>query len=117
MGTINGIGTHLSGERQLTREEFDEWKFNFPFIENAVFENYRIATESLVFLYIPIIPFKTLVYYNVSDGILEKEYIPLFKPNGDKIYWKHVEDSFTFYLFPLIVACYLVYRFVGGLVV
>ena len=68
--------------------------------------NYKIATESFVFLFLPLFPLKTFVYADLNSG----GYIPLFYPKGEgKVYWEHVKSSWSFYIAPAIVIILLIY--------
>jgi len=110
--TVNGIGTHLSGERKLTDEEFNKWSENFPYNPNITKDDYRIATESFVILLIPIIPLKTFVYYYIKRGF-QSHYRIIFHPAGEgKIYWEHVKKGWVFYIAPILIAILVFYFYI-----
>lgn len=104
--TVNGIGTHLSGSRELSDEEFNQWSEQMPYIHGLTKENLRIATKSFVFFFLPVIPFETVVYYHLGD-----KYLEVFYPAGkDGVYWKHVFNHPVFYVIPfLIILCLILY--------
>ena len=109
-GTINGIGTHLSGERKLTDKEFKKWSKHFPYNPYVKKEDYRIATESFVIFFIPIIPLRTFVYYYLRKGIMHSRYRIIYYPAGKgKVYWDHVGESWVFYIGPTILVFLMFY--------
>lgn len=111
--TVNGIGTSLSGERGLTNEEFNEWSEHFPFIPGVIKNHYRIATESFVILF-PIIPLKTFVFYYTKSGFMQNQYRIIYYPAGEgKVYWKHVKKSWSFYIFPTLMAILMIYLLIS----
>lgn len=97
--TINGIGTHLSGARAITQKELNAWWSSLPIKPYAAIPQFYIATESFVFFFIPIFPIKTFVHFYNGD-----KYYTCFYPSGEgKIYWSHVKETYSFYIFPAIV--------------
>lgn len=111
--TVNGIGTALCGQRRLTDEELKQWSKHFPYIPHVDMRNFQIATEAFVFIFIPIIPLKTFVFYYTESGFMNSKYRILYYPAGeDRVYWPHVKTSFSFYILPaLIVLGILAYFF------
>lgn len=92
--TINGIGTHLSGGRELTEEEYKLWGEKLPFIPGLNKKYLRIATKSFVVLFLPLIPLETIIYYYTDNS----HYREIFYPAGkDKVYWSFVFNSPLFY--------------------
>jgi len=107
--TFNGIGTAIYGERLLTKEEIDMWSANFPFLTGQSISNLIIGTESLTIFFVPILPYRTIVYYYTQKDYSRSEFqIVYFPPSGkEQIYWPHVKNSYAFYIFPivLVLAC------------
>ncbi len=106
--TINGVGTHLCGVRRIKKEEADNWVDNFPFVPNRSIYDYLIGTESVVFLFIPILPLKTVVFYHPYDS--GAAYQVIYHPPKGKatVYWEHVKTSLSFYIVPLAILVYTI---------
>ncbi|TAL47887.1 hypothetical protein EPN87_01930 [archaeon] len=111
--TMNGIGTHLSGERKLTDEEYRKWAKDIPHVPGVTKDNLRIATESLVIGFLPVIPLKTFVYYYTQKSFWHgTKYLPLYYPAGKgKVYWEHVKKSIVFYLSPFLVPAIIIFLY------
>jgi len=109
--TLNGCGTNLSGSRYLNDEELSTWGSEIEDVYNISAEACKIATISNVFLWIPIIPLRTIVYYDVprEHWYSDDKYVILFYPGKFKlVYWKHVKSSMSFYILPFIIMCCLI---------
>jgi hypothetical protein len=94
--SINGIGTGLTGVRDLTEEEIEMWESFIPNIRET-----KIATKTFKCT-IPLFPLESFVFYpeyqirfgKKSDKILS--YSILFYPVGKgKVYWEHYFETFT----------------------
>jgi hypothetical protein len=104
--TVNGIGTHLSGERLLTDEEIKEWAEQIPYNPRRTLRDYRIATESFVVVFLPIIPLRTFVFHYTGQD----QYVIDFFPTGkESVYWKHVKSSPGFYILPILIVLFTLY--------
>lgn len=104
---LYGIGTNLSAEREITNEELVRWSEYLPIKPYTPTHKFYIATESFVFLFFPIFPIKTFVYYYIEDAWWkdEKKYIICYYPVGEgEIYWEHVKNSTVFYIIPAIIS-------------
>lgn len=111
--TVNGIGTYLSGERNITDEELIHWSENLPIKPYTPSPQFYMATKSFVILFLPLIPIKTFVYYYTGR---ESQYIICHYPAGEgKIYWKHVMETYSFYVFPAIVTLLLINSLISTL--
>ncbi len=107
--TVNGIGTHLSGSRELTEEELNEWGEKLPYIHGLTRNQLKIATKSFVLLFLPVIPLETVIYYCLGD-----KYIEAFYPAGkDKVYWKHVFNHPLFYVAPFLLLIIVILSIFG----
>lgn len=118
--TLNGIGTSLEGERWLTAEEYIALSKHKDFEKIVIglrntpelgietekdILRFKIATKSFSILF-PIIPLETFIYYYPKTKWYENDnkYIPLFYTKGKgKVDWQHVKNSWSFYVFPLII--------------
>lgn len=106
--TLNGIGTHLCGERNLKNDEKEKWAENLPYSPSRTIHDYKIATESFVILFLPLIPFKSFVFHHTSGD----RYIIDFYPTGkESVYWEHVKKAPVFYAAPLIILILIVWSF------
>lgn len=115
--TINGVGTRLSAERNLTDEEIKKWSPHFPFNPHRDVHQYRIATESFVFLFIPLIPLKTFVFYYMNQGFMNSRYAIIYYPAGEgKVYWEHVKKSWQFYIAPVLITIIVIWSIISSLV-
>ena len=116
-GTVNGIGTHLSGERNLTESEIKKWAHHLPYNRFVKVHDYKIATESFVILWLPLIPLKTEVYYVLNDGVMNKRYQVVFYPTGEEsVYWDHVKNSPIFYILPIGVVILILWAIVSSII-
>jgi hypothetical protein len=112
--TVNGIGTHLSGQRQLTPQEVKKWGEKIPYIPGLKQSQLYIATKSFVLLFLPIIPLETVVYYYLSSGWNETTYRQVFYPAGEgSVYWEHVKNSWVFWLTPAIILLIILFNLFG----
>jgi hypothetical protein len=101
--TVNGIGTHLSGNRPLTEEELVKWSRHLPIRPYYTHPEFRIATESFVLVFVPIIPLRTYVFHYGDKKLMSSQYIIDYYPAGKgNVYWEHVKNSWVFYL-PLLI--------------
>jgi len=109
--TINGIGTRLCGARRIKKEEAEKWADNFPYSLNRTIYDYMVATEAFVFLFIPILPLRTYVYYYTETGAQNGYRIIYCPPHGkEAIYWNHVKSSLSFFIAPtLLLLLILIY--------
>jgi hypothetical protein len=115
-GTVNGIGTHLSGVRDLTDEEIKKWAEKIPYIPNVRVQDYKIATESFVLLFLPIIPIKTYIFYYLDKGLINSQYRIVYYPSGEEtVYWEHVKKSPIFYISPAIILIIILWLISGGI--
>jgi len=114
--TVNGIGTHLSGERKITNDELLRWSEFLPIKPYTPHPQFYIATESFVFLFLPLFPIKTFVYFYVEKQAFENKYIISYYPAGEgKIYWEHVKNSYVFYIVPAIVFALFINYLIGSI--
>ena len=101
--TLNGVGTRISGGRALSDTELRKWSSKLPQTPEFRGVTYYIGTESLVFIYFPVIPLKSYVYCYVQSKWYESsKYLQLFNPAGKGVYWPHVKGSWSFYVWPAI---------------
>ena len=115
-GTVNGIGTHLSGERSLTSKEFNKWAEHFPYNPYIKPKDYKIATESVVIFFLPIIPLKTIVYYYTSKQGMESQYRIIYEPANGGVYWEHVKTSVSYYITPVVIAAIVLLVMFPGII-
>jgi hypothetical protein len=111
--TLNGCGTHLIGARQLTSVEFDKWSIDLPVKPYKPHPQFYIGTETIVLLFLPVIPLKTFVYYHTDSN----HYVPCFYPSGGGVYWPHVKNRWEFYIIPGIFLIYFIiwlFSFIAG---
>lgn len=107
-GTVNSIGTQLSGKRSLSEEEIKKWEEFLPYSPNVKLHDYKICTKAFVIFFLPLIPLETIVYYDLP----RKFYKICYYPAGEKkVYWEHIREEPMFYIGPIIIFLIIIYLF------
>ena len=102
MSTFNSIWTKLCGERNLTVQEYEDHKDQLPYDFNDV--QYKIATNAIVVLYLPVLPVETLIYIDTDKSKWgSKQYIVF---GTYHVNWDHVKHSISFYVVPILILIY-----------
>jgi len=97
----------------LLDEELINLFYEFELDINSEQPIFYIATKSFVVLFIPIIPYETVIYYKQDDN----SYTELFYPVGKgKVLWEHVKQSYSFYIFPAIITALILNHIIGMII-
>lgn len=111
-GTLNGVGTQLSGKRFLNEQEIKKWAEFLPYRPNVKLHDYKICTKAFVILFFPVIPLETFIYYDLPKNFYQICHFPV---GEGKVYWEHVKNSPSFYIAPSIIIILLIIWVISAL--
>ena len=123
--TFNGTGISLAGVRDLTKEEKEDLiKYlpkKSPFQNKDDTYNPKIATRSVVMVFLPVTPLETIIFNYVNEDYIpfpkSRQYIIFHYPAGKgKILWSHVKSSPIFYVYPVLVILMVIILIISQIV-